>query len=160
MINVTRTLKLLILFINCFNGIHALSYQTIKESHNESKFILEENFKNGRIAMIRTVTVPTLEIINDDNMNIHSTSYIVHPISFQISFLGIFVCSEIEQLLKTDEYPMKWFTIKNNKIGFTNKTPSFNKLSNGRLIMLAALENLYHELCGDNTIMNMFIMHI
>lgn len=163
--------KLFMLLMTMFNSTSSLTTQTIKENHSVTKFIQEAELKHGRVAMVSTLTIPTIELLNGNHQGIYQLSS--QSASFQLSLLGVFACSEIAQLLKAYEYPMnpmRWFNIKEehtpgeygfDPLGLYNK-PSENATRyykgieqfNGRLAMLAAFGILVQELCTDKTVID------
>lgn len=163
--------KLFMLLMTMFNSTTALTTPTMKENTRVTKFIQEAELKHGRVAMVSTLTIPTIELLNGNHQGIYELSS--QSASFQLSLLGVFACSEVAQLLKAYEYPMspmRWFNIKEDHtpgeygfdpLGLYNK-PSENATRyykgieqfNGRLAMLAALGILVQELCTDKTVID------
>ena len=105
--NVTNIATVIMTFISYVSG---LTTPTITNTQKVSKFVQEAELKHGRVAMVSTLTIPTLELLNGNHKGIYELSS--QSITFQLSLLGVFACSEVAQLLKAYQYPMepmKWF---------------------------------------------------
>ena len=122
--------------------------------------------------MVSTLTIPMIEFLNGNHQGIYELSS--QPITFQLSLLGIFACSEVAQLFKAYQFPMepsKWFNMKKDHVpgeysfdplGFSNTSKTLSdykrtELFNGRLAMLAALGILVQELCTDKTVIDTLV---
>jgi len=164
-----KIVNVLMIFMCCVSG---LTTPTIKDTKKITKFVQEAELKHGRVAMVSTLTIPTLELLNGNHQGIYELSS--QPITFQLSLLGVFSCSEVAQLFKAYEYPMdpmRWFNMKKSHVpgeysfdplGFSNTTESLlenkrNEIFNGRLAMLAAFGILVQELCTDKTVIDTFV---
>ena len=96
------------------------------------------------------------------------------PITFQLSLLGVFACSEVAQLFKAYQFPMepsKWFNMKDEHVpgeysfdplGFSNTSETLSEykrteLFNSRIAMLAAFGILVQELCTDKTVIDTLV---
>lgn len=170
---VMNAVTVIMTFISCVSGLNS---PTITSTQKVSKFVQEAELKHGRVAMVSTLTIPTLELLNGNHQGIYELSS--QPITFQLSLLGVFACSEVAQLLKAYQYPMepmKWFNLKENHVpgeysfdplGFSNTTETLSnttetlsdykrtELFNGRIAMLAAFGILVQELCTDKTVID------
>jgi len=149
-----------------------VSVTNVKTTKDIPKFVQEAELKHGRVAMVSTLTIPTLELLNGNHQGIYELSS--QPITFQLSLLGVFACSEVAQLFKAYQYPMepsKWFNMKENHVpgeysfdplGFSNTTDTLSdykrtELFNGRVAMLAAFGILVQELCTDKTVIDTLV---
>tara|TARA_E500000178_G_C17037453_1_gene764282 strand:+ start:5181 stop:5696 length:516 start_codon:yes stop_codon:yes gene_type:complete len=158
--------SMIMIFISSVNG---LTTPTIKNTQKVTKFVQEAELKHGRVAMASTLIIPTLELLNENNQGIYELSS--QPLTFQLSLLGVFACSEVAQLLKAYEFPdtpEKWFNMKSEHVPgeynfdplkFSNTTEKLSmyknaELFNGRLAMLSALGILVQELCTDKTVID------
>ena len=135
-----------------------------------SKFVTEAEIKHGRVAMVSSVIIPTLELFNGDKPGINELNS--QSPAFQLTLLGIFACSEVSQLLKAYEFPMStvsWFKMKEDhpagdysfdplnlktKIEFNDTTAQSIEITNGRLAMMATFGMLVQELCTDQTVID------
>lgn len=166
MVNSINAATLYMTFIVCVSG---LKTPIVTDSQKVSKFVQEAELKHGRVAMISSLTIPTIELLNGNHQGIYELSS--QPITFQLSLLGVFACSELSQLIKAYEFPMdtsKWFNMKNDHVpgeysfdplGFSNSSSKLSEyknaeLYNGRLAMLAAFGILVQELCTDKTVID------
>ena len=163
MVKVINIVSVFLTFISCVSGL---------TTQKVTKFIQEAELKHGRVAMTSTLIIPTLEVLNGNNQGIYELSS--QPLTFQLSLLGVFACSEVSQLFKAYKFPMqpeKWFNMKSEHIpgeynfdplGFSNTTEKLSdyknaELFNGRLAMLAAFGILVQELCTDKTILDTIV---
>jgi len=157
-----------------FSSAYGLSPQpTIKEKSKFSKFISEAEIKHGRVAMLSSVIIPTIELVNGNQLGINELSH--QDLSFQLSLLGVFGLSEFCQLFKAYEFPMepmKWFNMKDEhipgdynfdplnlskRIEFGSNTAKDIEKFNARVAMLAAFSILVQELCTDKTVIDTFV---
>jgi hypothetical protein len=141
-----------------------------KDTKYFSKFVTEAEIKHGRVAMVSSVIIPTLELFNGDKPGINELNS--QSPAFQLTLLGIFACSEVSQLLKAFEFPMttvSWFKMKEDhsagdysfdplnlktKIEFNDTKAQSIEITNGRLAMLATFGMLVQELCTDQTVID------
>ena len=154
-------------------SVESLTTPTIRETQKVSKFVQEVELKHGRVAMVSTLTIPTLEILNGNHQGIYELSH--QPLPFQYLALTIFGMSEFGQLFKAYEFPEStntWFKIKDSHtpgeyafdpLNISSNTESLTKnknqeLFNGRIAMLACAGFLAQELLTDKTIIDT-IMH-
>lgn len=132
-----------------------------------SKFITEAEIKHARIAMVASITLPVIEILNNNQQGIYIFSQ--QSFIYQISLLSLFSLSEISQLKKAYKYPMQpqyWYYMKDKHIpgeyGFdplnianTKEKLNTNKkqeIFNGRIAMLSVFGIISQELLTDKTI--------
>lgn len=167
-------IKLLVASLCIFNvsGFYLLSSSTntVKKVKSDiPKFVQEAELKHGRVAMVSSLIIPSLELLNGNNPGINVLSS--QPVNFQLSMLAVFACSEAGQLLKAYEFPYDlktWFNMKDSHVPgeynfdplkLSNSTTSYTfykdaELLNGRIAMLAAAGMLTQELCTDKTIID------
>lgn len=161
--------SLCIFNVSCFNPL-IKSPDNLKKIKSEvPKFVQEAELKHGRVAMVSSLIIPSLELLNGNNPGINELSS--QPANFQLSMLAVFACSEAAQLLKAYEYPYDlktWFNMKDSHIPgkynfdplkLSNSTISYTfykdaELLNGRIAMVAAAGMLTQELCTDKTILD------
>lgn len=163
--------NMMMVIMYCVLSVNGLKTPVVKNTQKVSKFVQEAELKHGRVAMVSTLTIPTLELLNGNHQGIYELSS--QPITFQLSLLGVFACSEVAQLLKAYEFPEKsekWFNMKEEHVpgeysfdplGLSNTTESLSnykqaELFNGRMAMVAALGILVQELCTDKTVLDTF----
>lgn len=82
---------------------------------NPNKFMIESEIKQGRMAMLATAIIPTLELLYKDELGINALHN--SPIGVQSCVFGIVGLSEVGQLLKAYEFPTNtsnWFQMKEN----------------------------------------------
>jgi hypothetical protein len=169
-------IKFLVASLCIFNvsGFYLLSTSndnTKKIKSEVPKFVQEAELKHGRVAMVSSLIIPSLELLNGNNPGINVLSS--QPVNFQLSMLAVFACSEAAQLLKAYEYPYDlktWFNMKESHVPgeynfdplkLSNTTTSYTfykegELLNGRIAMLAATGMITQELCTDKTIIDTF----
>lgn len=166
-----KNISCILLF--CISSVISFSTQNLSKEKKYSKFISEAEIKHGRVAMLSSLIIPTLEIFNGNNPGINELSH--QNLSFQLSCFGLFGISEVCQLYKAYKFPMepnKWFELKEShipgdynfdllnltdKIAFSKVSAKDIELSNGRLAMLAAFGMLVQELCTDKTVLETFV---
>lgn len=161
--------SLCIFNVSCFNLLTSSPDNLKKIKSEVPKFVQEAELKHGRVAMISSLIIPSLELLNGNNPGINVLSS--QPVNFQLSMLAVFACSEAAQLLKAYEYPYDlktWFNMKESHIPgeynfdplkLSNSTISYTfykdaELLNGRIAMLAATGMITQELCTDKTIID------
>ena len=152
-------------------GVNGLSTSPI-QNRKVPKFVQEAEIKHGRVAMVSTLIIPTLELLNGNEKGIYELSS--QPLSVQLGLLGLFAVSEGCQLVKAYEFPFvdKLFQMKSghnpgdynfDPLGYSNKSEKLSRyknaeLFNGRLAMIAAFGILVQELYTDKTVLdNIFI---
>ena len=136
MIGAVKMMFMLFSVVTCLKT--PVSVTNVKTTKDIPKFVQEAELKHGRVAMVSTLTIPTLELLNGNHQGIYELSS--QPITFQLSLLGVFACSEVAQLFKAYQYPMepsKWFNMKENHVpgeysfdplGFSNTTDTLSDL--------------------------------
>tara|TARA_B110000858_G_C17787855_1_gene468171 strand:- start:98 stop:601 length:504 start_codon:yes stop_codon:yes gene_type:complete len=131
------------------------------------KFIEEAEIKHGRVAMVSSLIIPTLELFNHDMKGIDVLAS--QDFNVQATVFSVIGVSEACQLFNSYESPMnpsKWFLIKDSHVPgdynfdplnltVTKETYTSNRefeLLNGRVAMLGAFGALCQEFFTDTKI--------
>lgn len=129
---------------------------------NPTKFMIESEIKQGRMAMLATAIIPTLELLYKDELGINALHN--SPIGVQSCVFGLVGLSEVGQLLKAYEFPTNtsnWFEMKEEHIpgdynfdplSLYNEENKNLELNIGRLAMLGAAGMIGQELLGQRVI--------
>ena len=132
-----------------------------------NKFVQEAEIKHGRVAMVSSLVIPSLELMND-KLGINEVSSLEVPV--QLGLLALFGISEFGQIFKSYEFPndpSKFFKMKENHVpgdynfdplNLTKKYDNIRNVEqiNGRLAMLAVLGTILTELSTGTKIIDSF----
>lgn len=170
------TIKMMFMLCSAVNGLKTpVTVTNVKTTKNIPKFVQEAELKHGRVAMVSSLTIPVIELLNGNHQGIYELSS--QSLNFQFGLLSVFGLSEVCRLFKAYEYPMeptKWFNMKDDHVpgeysfdplNIVNNTPETltnerlknGELLNGRIAMLAAFGILVQELCTDKTVIDTFV---
>lgn len=131
-------------------------------SINSNKFITESEIKQGRMAMLATTIIPTLELFDKDGLGINELYN--SPLQVQTCVFGLVGLSEVAQLFKAYEFPTNtsnWFQMKEDHVpgeynfdplGLYNENNKNMELNIGRLAMLGAAGMIGQELVGQRIV--------
>ena len=123
-------------------------------------FLREAELKHGRLAMLSSIIIPTLEQFTD-GLGIHQFQNL--PDSMQLSIVGMMFVSEFSSMIRGWENPLeKPFTLKEDyqpgdfefQLWKSNETESLilmdKELNNGRLAMIGVIGMIIQELVTGN----------